>query len=244
MSDVRRLVDQLGLDVEAIVAGLAPALAHLEEWTGEFPGSASGAPPSSGGSPPAQDDDDHDEDAGVVLTRFELLATSGDPAVRHRLALLGHLRYAAGLARSTMADIDGVSLPVVLTTDSEDLAVLRWAVRRLRSESGSVEAGRLARLCRAVFRVRGLVEFWAPPAASVPSGCRLHRQAGDHVEISRHFQGLGLCRRCGEFRRAYTVDPSPAILRAWSKGQKPTAGQVADAIAAGKKKRRRRKKAS
>lgn len=237
-----RVVAQLSEDVEAIVAGLASALAHLEEWTGEYPGVSSGAPPASSvGVVPGDDAADPAGDV-AVLTRVELLAVSGDPAVRHRLHLLGRLRASAVLARKTMASVDGVMLPVEFESESRDLAVLRWAVRRLRVDADEVGAVRLDKLARSVETTRRLVDQWQPPTSRAPSGCRLHRAAGDHVEVARDFRGAGLCRRCGEFRRLHEADPTPAILRAWSKGQKLTAGQIEDAVAAAKKKRRRKRR--
>ena len=103
---------------------------------------------------------------------------------------------------------------------------------------------RVDKLSRAVMTVRCLVDVWQPPRSKVPTGCRLHRAAGDHVEVARHHRGAGLCRRCGTFRQLYGADPTPAVLRAWSKGQKPTAGQIADAVAAAKKKRKKKRRSA
>lgn len=231
-----RLVDQLAQDVEVIVAGLAAALSHLEEWTGEYPGSASGAAPASGGgsSSPRNVDDD---EVGAVLTRFELLAEHGDPAMRHRLALLGRLRHASMLARATFAELDGADpVAVDLTCDSEDLAVLRWAVCRLRVDAEHVGASRVDKLSRAVLTVRGLVELWQPPTPGRISGCRLHAAAGEHAEIASRFKGSALCNRCGLFRQKYSAAPTPSILRSWSKQQPLTPGQIAEAKSVAKKK--------
>jgi hypothetical protein len=240
---LERLIDQLDKDVEVIIAGLAAALAHLEEWTGEYPGVASGAPPASGGSGSHVGEDDDPDEQGIVMTRLELLAMSGDPALRHRLHLLGRLRHAATLARSTFVELDGRdSVAGELTCDSEDLAVLRWAALRLGTDGEHVGAGEVDRLGRAVMSVRGLVELWQPPAPGKITGCRLHAAAGDHAEVADRFRGSQLCNRCGMFRQhTKGALPTPEILRAWSKGQKPTAGQIAEAKAAGKKKRKKRR---
>lgn len=230
-----RVVDQMSDDVDAIVAGLAAALAHLEEWSGEFPGSASGAPPASASGVVIADDDGD----VAVLTRFEQMAETGDPAMLHRLNLLGRLRAAATLARSTLAAVDGVMLPVELESDSHDLAVLRWAVRRLRVDGELVGAPALNKLARSVETVRRLVDQWHPPTSGPIEGCRLHRAAGSHAPIDHHNYGArSLCRKCGDFRRDYQADPTPTILREWSKSRKPDAAMIAEAKSLAKKKRK------
>lgn len=234
-----RVVAQLSDDVDAIVSGLAAALAHLEEWTGEFPGSASGAPPATASGVVRAGEDESTDDGDVaVLTRFEQMAESGDRAMLHRSNLLGRLRSASTLARKTLAAVDGVMLPVEFESDSRDLAVLRWAVRRLRVDADDVGATALNKLARAVETVRRLVDQWQPPQSGPIDGCRLHRAAGAHAPIDHHNYGLrSLCRKCGDFRRDYQADPTPTILREWSKSRKPDAAMIAEAKSLAKKKR-------
>lgn len=221
-----RVVAQMSDDVDAIVAGLVAALVHLDQWTGEFPGSASGAPPASpSGPPPGKVDEDPDGDVKVF-----------DRAMVYRSSLLGRLRASAVLARSTLAVVDGVALPVELVSDSQDLAVLRWAVRRLSVDADRVGVGALNRLARSVETVRRLVDQWQPPRAGPIDGCRLHRAVGAHAVIDHHNYRLrSLCRRCGNFCRDYDAEPTATILREWSKGRKPTAAMIAEAKSVAKK---------
>jgi hypothetical protein len=206
MTRHHRIVSQLAEDVEAITAGLVAALKHLEDWSGEFPTSASGAPPSSAPTPT--------EEAKRPL---------GDPAMRLQINMLGAIRLASQTARKTLADADGMELPVETLTDAHDLAVLRWAVKRLAREK--VSAHKLDELSRQVAHARSLVTQHQPPSASAPSGCRIHRDHGDHVAVFRS----GLCRGCWEFRKRYQCEPSAQIIRCWSKGIRPSAQQITEA---------------
>ena len=218
------IVIQIAADVETIVSGLAAALRHLEDWTGEMP--------SSGASAGTPDDDD------------EVPAVTGDAALRIQLAVLGRIRLAAVAAIDAFADVDGVRLPVEVVHEAHSLAVLRWATRRLGRDAASVPDRKLDSLSRLVAHARSLVVEYQPTATTAPQGCRLHRAAGDHAEIDERFRSAGLCRRCGEFRRMHErSDPTPAILRAWSKGIKPTAAQITEAKIVAKKKRKRKRAA-
>ena len=219
------VITQLSKDIDTIISGLPAALAHLEEWTGEIPS------PSSGGSPPPDDTP-------------EPRTGPSDGAIRLQLAILGRIRLAAVAALDVFANIDGVRLPVVVVSEAHSLAVLRWAVNRLRTQADDVPAGKLDNLSRLVAHARSLVVEYQPTESTRPSGCRLHAAAGSHEPIDDRYRAHKLCRRCGEFRGAHDrSDPSPAILRAWSKGIKPTAAQISAATAVAKKKRKRKGRA-
>lgn len=214
------IVAQITADVDTIIAGLPAALRHIEDWTGEMPspGSASSAPV-----------DDIQPSAG------------GDAAVRIQLAILGRIRLASVAALGVFSAIDGVRLPVEVVTEAHSLAVLRWAAKRLRTDAGMVPESKLDNLSRLVAHARSMVVEYQPTESTRPTGCRLHAAAGSHEPVDDRYRSHRLCRRCGEFRGAHDrSDPSPAILRAWSKGIKPTAAQIAAATAMAKKKRKRK----
>jgi hypothetical protein len=215
------VVKQLSADIEAIISGLPAALAHLNEWTGEIPS------PSSGSSSAP------DEERTSVV--------SGDHAMRLQLSILARIRLAAAAAIDVFAELDGVRLPVEVVHEAHSLAVLRWAAKRLRTDANDVPARKLDNLSRLVANARSLVVEYQPTESTRPTGCRLHAAAGDHQPIDDRHRAQSLCRRCGEFRRNNDrSEPTPAILRAWSKGIKPTAAQVAEAKTAAKKKRKRK----
>lgn len=216
------IVAQLATDVETIISALPAALAHLNEWTGEIPS------PSTGSTPPPDDE--------------QQPKPAGDHAIRLQLTILARIRLAATAAIDVFTDIDGIRLPADIVHEAHSLAVLRWAVKRLRCTANDVPASKLDNLSRLVAHARSLVVEYQPTRTTAPSGCRLHAAAGDHQPIDDRHRAQSLCRRCGEFRRNHErSDPTPAILRAWSKGIKPTAGQISDAKTAAKKKRKRKR---
>jgi hypothetical protein len=148
--------------------------------------------------------------------------------------MLGHLRTTALQARRTVAGIDGVELPVTPTDDASDLAVLLWAMKRIEAEDA--HARDLDRLSRSLRHCRDLVVSYMPPTPQEPSGCRVHRLAGDMEPVYR----ADRCRQCYTFRRQHDADPTADIIRAWSKGIRPTSAQITEAINAGRKSRRRK----
>lgn len=222
-----QLIATMRVDLNTIIAKLPAALRHLEDWTGEYPGSASGAPPSSGITPPPGMNE-------APLTRSETFALVGDHAQRLRLGLLGHLRSTAVQARKTVATIDGIEPPVSPRDDASDLAVLLWALKRIEAEPANPKA--LDRLSRSLHHCCNLVIAYQPPTVQSPTGCRVHRSVGDLEPVYRGER----CRQCWTFRRQHDADPSADILRCWSKNIKPTAAQIADAVKAGRKSRRRK----
>jgi hypothetical protein len=217
-----QLIAAMRADLTTIITGLPAALRHLDDWVGGYPATASGAPPSTSRTPVECDDD-----GDTVRT-----VTVGDPAQRLRLAMLGHLRSTALQARRTVAGIDGVELPVTPTDDASDLAVMLWAMKRIEAEDA--HARDLDRLSRSLRHCSNLVAAYQPPTPQEPTGCYVHRSVGDTAIV---YAG-DRCVTCWRFRRQHDVDPTPDILRAWSKGMRPTAAQIAEA------KRRKMRKAS
>ena len=215
------VVNQLAADVDTIIALLPAALEHLREWTGEMPSPSTGGPPPSDTPPPV----------------------SGDHATRLTLMVIARIRLAAAAGLDMFANVDGVRLPVEIVHEAHSLAVLRWTIKRLHRDVAQVPPGKLDNLSRLVAHARSLVVEYQPTRPIAPTGCRLHAAAGDHQPIDDRHRAQSLCRRCGEFRRNNDrSEPSPAIIRAWSKGIKPTAAQITEAKATAKKKRKRRGK--
>lgn len=217
------IIRQISADTEAIVAGLPAALRHLAEWTGEMP---TGGSSSSAGS---------SDDTAPAAT--------GDAAMRIERHLLDSIAAAAAAALNTFAPIDGVRLPVEVVHEAHALAVLRWAVKRLHTQGDAVDERRLDNLSRLVAHARSLVVEHQPVTAVAPQGCRLHATVGAHEPTDGRYRAQGLCRRCGDFRAAHDrTDPTPAILRCWAKGIKPTAAQLAEARSVAKRKAKRKRK--
>lgn len=72
------------------------------------------------------------------------------------------------------------------------------------------------------------VERRAKAAATVDEieACRTHRAAGLFMVAGDRYKGM--CRRCGDFRAAHNVDPSPALIRALDSGRRLTPKLIAE----------------
>ena len=239
MPDERQqLVERLDGDVEAIVRLLPAALRQLAEWAGGHPPKASGArPPEDDAESPAEVDEDDDAGSSTLVEAAVLAGGVDDESV-----LLGDLAWCARLGRKAVASIDGADVarsPLeTASLDREYLAVLRWAVRRLRGDVDErADIFAMRRFGLQVGRARRLVESLQPRNRPKAEGCRLHAKVGDYEPVSKNHTASGLCSRCGRFKRHHDAEPTVEILRCWGRSIHPTRQMIERAEAIAKKKR-------
>ena len=220
MTDLYRLARHLDETFTDIRRDINATIRQLDEWTGEFPASTSGAPPAEATGTSFDIDDDP-----VKLTKVEADADRPD---RARLAMVRTFELVDLLVIDATLlgnSLGGDVLPAPVERMSARLAFIQWQMNKVRA--GRLHKKQTGRLEHAA----GLGnELWsicttyrpAPELTLRIDICHAHERAGGDSSIDARYRRQHLCRWCGEFRALYGINPPPKAVKMHDKGQKVT----------------------